>query len=108
MPTIPKVAAALQAVLTEGAAGAAQLSGVIQRVRAFTGPTLVQTLVLGWLADPHATLQQLRQMAARLGVSVSAQAIDQRFGPALADCLWRVLEAALCRVVTTDPVALPL
>ncbi|HET8647668.1 MAG TPA: IS4 family transposase, partial [Vicinamibacteria bacterium] len=102
------MATALQAVLTVEADRAAQATGCVQRVRKFRGATLVQTLVFGWLAQPEATGTQLRQMGVRLGVVASLQALAQRFTPALAACLERVLEAALRQVVVSDPTVIPL
>src|SRR5262249_26246837 len=57
---------------------------------------------------PQATLQQLAQMAGSVGVSLSAQGLDQRFPPAAAQCLRRMLEEAVKEVVTAHPVAIPL
>lgn len=108
MEMIATVATAMQTVLTTAAERAARASGCVRRVREFTGPTLVQTLVFGWLAAPAATTDQLCQTAALLGVTVSPQGLAQRFTAAAADCLRRVLEAAVSQVVATDPVALPL
>ena len=61
----------------------------------FTPSTLVQTLVYGWLAQPTATVEQLAQMADRVSVAVSPQAIDQRFTTATATLLQSVL-APVC------------
>jgi hypothetical protein len=41
--------------------------------------TFNQTLVFGFLANPQATLEELTQTAATLGVEISPQALDQRF-----------------------------
>jgi hypothetical protein len=95
MTTIDEVVEALQVVLTEVAEAAARQTGCVQRAVKFSGATLVKTLVLGWLSDPDAPLSGLCQAADRLGVTLRPQAIDQRFTPALADCLKLVLEAAL-------------
>ncbi|MGH2603769.1 MAG: IS4 family transposase, partial [Dehalococcoidia bacterium] len=108
MRTIAEVATALQSVLTEIAEAAACATGCVQRVRKFRGATLVQTLVLGWLAQPDATVTQLSQMGVRLGVVASPQALDQRFTPALAACLQQVLEAALAQVLASEPSLIPL
>lgn len=108
MRTIAEVAIALQSVLTETAEAAARATGCVQRVRKFCGATLVQTLVLGWLAQPEATVTQLSQMGVRLGVVASPQALDQRFTPALAACLERVLTAALGQVLSSEPSLIPL
>jgi hypothetical protein len=108
MLTVAKVATALQTVLTSTAETAARQTGCVQRVRQFTGATLVHTLVLGWLAHPAATLVQLCQMAATRGVLITPQGLDARFTPAAATCLKEVLRAAVTEVVATEPAALPL
>ena len=71
----------------------------------------MQTLVYGWLAQPAASVEHLSQMASRLGVDVSPQAIDQRFTTATAataDVLRTVLSASMQQVVAADPVAIPI
>jgi hypothetical protein len=74
----------------------------------FSASTLLQTLVWGWLAHPDASLEQLAQSAARVGVSVSPQAIEQRFSFATASLLRTVLSASLDQLLASDPVAIPL
>jgi hypothetical protein len=106
--TVADLAATLQAVFTTEADDAAQAAGFIRRRRLFSGATFVQTLTFGWLANPHAPLDELAELADELGCPVSAQALDQRFTPQAADCLARVLHAALLRLVAADPVAAPL
>jgi hypothetical protein len=108
MTSIATVADQLREVLGEVAEGAARVSSCVQRVRAFSGATLVQTLVLGWLANPRASLHALTQMAAVRGVTVSPQALHQRFDARLAATLRQVLDALLERAVTSDPAAVPL
>jgi hypothetical protein len=74
----------------------------------FSASTLVQTLVLGWLAHPDATIEQLAQTAARVGVDVRPQAIDQRFTFATASLLRSILSGSLTQLIAADPVAIPL
>ena len=74
----------------------------------FTPSTLVQTLVYGWLAQPTATVEQLAQMAERVGVEISPQAIDQRFTTATATLLQSVLAASMQLGMAADPVAMPI
>lgn len=107
MSSVAEVATAMQHVLTTVADEAARATRCVQRQRQFTGATLVQTLVLGWLAQPAASLDQLVQLAATRGVRMSAQGLDQRFTPALATTLQQVLAATVAQVVTSDPVAIP-
>jgi len=68
----------------------------------------VQTLVFGWLKNPQASLDELTQTTAALGVRVSPQGLDQRFGPEAAATLEEVLNAAVTQVIAAQPVAIPL
>mgnify|MGYP000906762264 FL=1 len=95
MTTIPQVAQVLQTVLGATAEQAGRESGFVQRESKLSGSKFVQTLVFGWMAAPEATLEQLAQTAAALGVEVSSQGLEQRFSQAAADCVRRVLEAAV-------------
>ncbi len=81
MTTLPQINSQLQTLLmTTTDTLALEQSYVKRPDRAkFTPSTLVQTLVFGWWAEPDATLEQLAQMALRVGVEVSPQAIEQRF-----------------------------
>ncbi|MGI8688401.1 MAG: IS4 family transposase [Thermomicrobiales bacterium] len=103
MTSIAALVPPLQTLLTTTAAQAGRDSGLIQRVRVFTGATFVQTLVFGWLGTPDATLDQLAQTAAALGIQITGQGIADRFTPQSADCLARVLGAAIEQAITADP-----
>jgi hypothetical protein len=108
MTSVPDLAQTLQTLLTTTADQLATSTGCIQRYRKLSGATLVQTLVLGWLHQPAATLHQLAQMAATLGVAITPQGIDHRFTPATARFLQQVLDAAVTQVLASDPVTIPL
>jgi hypothetical protein len=101
--TVAELAGALQAVFTTEADDAAHAARLFRRARKLTGPTFVQALTFGWLANPHASLGELAELAADLGADVSPQALDQRFTAQAADCLSYVLHAALLRLVQADP-----
>lgn len=107
-PLIAEIAQALQTIFTSSAEDAAYASRFVQRQSKLTGSAFVQTLTFGWLHQPNATLQELAQTAASLGVSISPQGLDQRFTPQAAECLQRMLAEAVTRVITADPVAIPL
>ena len=107
MSKIPQIAQALQTVLTTTADAAAQKTGFTKRQSKLTGSAFVQTLVLGWLSDPEASLNNLTSMAAHFGVSISAQGLDQRFSAHSAACLHQVLDAAVCQVLGGEAVAIP-
>jgi hypothetical protein len=95
-------AARMQELLTDSAERAAWRYDACQRSSPLAGPILVQTLVLGYLADPDAALEDLAQTAALLGHPVSPQAIAQRFTPQLARCLEHLLGQAVGRAAA-DP-----
>ena len=104
MTTIPQVAQAMQTVLTSKAEAAGQAAGFTKRPdkAKLSASTFTQTLVFGWLAHPDATLEQLAASAARVGVEISAQALEQRFTPRSAACLRQVLADSLCEVVAAE------
>jgi hypothetical protein len=99
------VARALQPLLTTTAEAAAAESGFVRRVRRVTGATFVQALVLGWLGRPDASLSELAQAAATCGLAISPQGLARRFTEAAADCLRRVLGAALGVLVAAEAAA---
>src|SRR5919201_494402 len=100
MTTVPQLAQTLQSVFTSTADAAARATGFVQRRSKLTGAAVVQALVFGWLANPHASLAALAQAAAVAGVVISPQGLDQRCGEAAA--------AFLEAVVAAEPVAIPL
>jgi hypothetical protein len=108
MTSIVDLTQTLQTLLTTTADHIAAHTGCIRRCRKLTGATLVQTLVLGWLHQPQATLNNLAQMAATLGVAISPQGLDRRFTEQTASCLKAVLEVAVSQIIASDPVAIPL
>jgi hypothetical protein len=103
MIIVSDLAVNVQTLLTDEAEAAARTTGWVRRHRQFSGATLVQTLVLGWLQQPRAPVDSLVEVAADLGVEVSAQALDKRFSPTGTRCLAQVLTHALERVVAAAP-----
>jgi hypothetical protein len=99
MTSVADLAHTLQTLLTTTAEQLATSTGCIRRHRKLSGATLVQTLVLGWLHQPEATLHQLAQMAATLGVAISPQGIDHRFTEGTATFLKQVLDVAVTQVL---------
>jgi hypothetical protein len=95
-------------ILTTTAAEAGRTTRFVQRTSPLNGATCSQTLVFGFLGKPQATLAALAQTAAALGVESSPQALEQRCTASAAACLPQGLWAAIARVSTTEPVAMPL
>jgi hypothetical protein len=108
MCVLTDLAATLQTLLTTEAEQAARDTGCLKRVRKLSGASFVQTLVLGWLHDPHASLDSLAEFAADLGADITPRALDQRLTTAATHCLARLLTAALQRLVAAEPLAVPL
>lgn len=108
MATIPQVTQAMQTVLTTVADTAARATHFVQRTSKLTGALFTQTLVLGFLANPQATREELAQTAATLGLTISPQGLDQRMTEEAAACLLEVLDHAAATVLAADPVAIPL
>jgi hypothetical protein len=100
----------MQTVLTTKAELVAEQIGFNKRPdkAKLSASTLTQTLVLGWLADPSATVEQLAGTASRLGLDISPQAIDQRFNARSAALLHQVLLESVTEVIAADPVAIPI
>ncbi|MEK9150359.1 MAG: IS4 family transposase, partial [Candidatus Desantisbacteria bacterium] len=107
MSIISKVANVMQSVLTYTADAIARKTGFIKRLRKLTGSGFVQTLVFGWLSNPTATLEELTQTAASLGISITPQGLDKRFTQKAANFIKKVLESAVATVIAQKPVAIP-
>jgi hypothetical protein len=103
MSSITQVSEALRRVLTMRAKELERETGFVERSTArLDGPTFVHTTVFGWLDNPEASYVQLRHVAASLGVPVSSQAVEQRFGAASATLLREVLQEAVGEVLCSE------
>jgi len=105
MDTIRQVALNLQEVLLVDAAEVARQTDFERRDSKLSGGRFVQATVLGCLAHPRPTLEELAQTAASRGAPVQPQAIDERFTDSAAECLRGVLDRTIRRVVATQPQA---
>jgi len=94
-------------VLWEEADRAGYEEGFIKRRRTLSGSSFVQTLVMGYWSNPQATSSDLNQAAGAVGIEISRQGIEQRYSPAAAAVLKRVLEASVGRMMSANPVNLP-
>ena len=108
MNILSQVAHTMQTVLTTAANYLGRKSGFIRRERKFTGEGYVQTLVFGWLANPDATLEQLCQMAATLGIQMTPQSLEERFSRQSSEFMRQVLAAGVEQLIASSPVAIPL
>jgi DDE family transposase len=98
----------LESLFSSTADEAARQTGFVRRQSKLGGSEFARALVFGWLHNPQATLEELAQCSTALGVSISPQGLDQRFGPRAAAFFERLLQNAVLRVVSADPVTIPL
>jgi hypothetical protein len=108
MNIIPQVVDVMQTVLTTTADYAGRLTGFVKRERKLTGSSFVQTLVFGWLAKPDASIEELTQTAAALGIDISPQGLDYRFNYEASECLFETLSSATGALICDNPVAIPI
>ena len=108
MSMLTQIAESMQNVLVHDAEQLGRSTGFIQRQRKLTGSLYAQTLVLGWWEKPDATLNELCQTAATLGLDIGVQSLDDRFGETSSLFMRQVLESAVCEVISADPVSIPL
>lgn len=106
MTSIKQVGQTLQRILREHADQAARETGFVQRESKMGGAEFAQTLVFGWLSNPQATLEELAQTAASVGVEITPQGLDQRFTKAGADCLKSVLDQAVSELIQGEAPAI--
>ena len=108
MAIVSQVVSGMQTVLTTVSDRVAKTTGFIKRQRKLTGSSFVQMLVFGWLANPNSTYEELAQAGTTVGVTLTPQAIEQRFTPEAADSLKQVLDATVEQVIAADQQAIPL
>lgn len=106
--SVTQLGKAIKSVLQVHADRAGVSTGLIKRVRAFTGATFAQTVVLGQMQEGEIALSDLASFARQVGVNISAQAIDKRFTEKTATFFAELLNATFTQVVAADPVAIPL
>jgi hypothetical protein len=103
MKSVSQLAEVLQTVLTTRAKDIERETGFVQRSTAqLDGPSFAQTTVLCWMDEPEASYSQLQHVAASLGVRVSNQAVEQRFGSASAAFMQRLLEEAVGQMISRE------
>jgi hypothetical protein len=99
MNSIAQIRETLQTVLVQAANRLARQTGFIQREVKWCGYSFIQTLMLGFLADPDASYSKLSQIAAAVGVNISNQGLEQRFTKRAADFVYAVLQVVIAQVV---------
>lgn len=99
MTSIAQVGERMQVVIKENGEKAGRKSGFVKRKSKMGGAEFVETTVLGWMKNPQASLGELSQTAASMGLKISEQGLEQRFNREAAVCLNMVLEEAVKEVI---------
>jgi hypothetical protein len=108
MPIISTIARPLQALFGPLAEEVAAEVPVVRRRRKFSPATLARTCILGFLAKPHASEEDLARTAARCGVLVTPQAVEQRYTDTMATFLEALFRRAIRQRVQADRTLAPL
>src|SRR5712692_7546699 len=108
MTSIARLSRMLKTIFVQEASILARQMGVIERERVFTGASLLQLLVFGWLTHPQGGSSALARFAGSLGLRVSKQAIEERFTRQTAGWLLAVVRRAIQCVVCAQAVSMPL
>jgi hypothetical protein len=108
MALLAKVAHLVQSLLGSLAEDVDREVPIVKRRRKFSPATLAQTFILGFLAKPRASDEDLARMAARCGVAVTTQAVEQRFTDDLVTFLEALFRRAVREQVQSDRVLAPL
>jgi hypothetical protein len=98
----------LQAFLEPEAAELSRETGMVQRERTLTGEVMAKMLVLGMLENAEATLGELAQVGADLGVDVTPQAIDQRINERTVRFMQQLFTQSIDRFRSTERLPSPL
>jgi Transposase DDE domain len=108
MEIISRMATAVESLLGTWADEVAEQTNVVQRQRKFSPRSLASTFVLGFLHKPRASDEDLAHTAALVGVSVSTQAIEQRYHERMVEFMRGLFDKAVQAHVPADRVLAPL
>ena len=88
----------LQQFLGERVQSLSRLTGFVQRNTKLSGRIFVQALVLSWLERPTASLNEVRQSCAEMGVSISEAGLQQRITTKAVDLLRSLFQEGLAHL----------
>lgn len=108
MSSVTEIACAMKSLLTSTAQRLGRESKFVKRRSKVDGAAFAQTCVLGWSEHPDASLSQLSQTAASVGVAITPQGIDQRFDQQAASFLEGLLKEASHLLLGATPTTLPI
>jgi len=100
---LQKASATIQEFFTATATTLARRTQFVQRESKLTGAKFAQTMVFGFLDEPAATLNDLAQTSAEVGVSITPQGLDERLNPQAVEFLKQLFQQSLVWFRNTTP-----
>ena len=104
MDNITQIATTLQRVFGEEADRIGRETGFIKREKKVKGSTFIQAMVYGFQANPELTYEELSQSAATIGLTMSAQGMEQRFNREASEFTRKVLEKVVEQAIIKSEV----
>jgi hypothetical protein len=108
MTSVSQISQALQTTLTQTCERLGRETGFVQRSSKLRATDFVQTVIFAWLQEPDITLDGLTQVLGRRQVKITASGFSQRFGPASATLMQRMLEQLSAQALSSMAVDIPL
>ena len=94
----------LQQFLGKRVEEVSRATGFVRRKRKLSGKVFVQALVMSWLERPLATLNEVRQSCAEMGVDMSESGLQQGMNDKAVNVLRSLFQAGLAHLPKTRPV----
>ncbi|MGH9962725.1 MAG: IS4 family transposase, partial [Pyrinomonadaceae bacterium] len=109
-PQFSQMSLEIQQLFVTVATQTAKLTRWVKRRSKLTGPLFFQTLILGWMDQPQASLNDLARVCRKMNpkVHVSPQALDQRINPAAVEFFRRMLAESLLHLKQQYPLEIEL
>jgi cytidyltransferase-like protein len=98
----------VQTLFTPNADTVDKEGGFVKRTSKWGGAAFLPTMVVGFLANPMASMDELAQTAAIMGVSLTGMGIGKRVHEACARFIQTMEEQTVREVIAAEPVAIPL
>src|SRR5947209_11100053 len=108
MPLLSTIARSVPSLWGPVAEEVATTVPVVRRKRKFSPTTLARTFLLGFLAKPNASAKDLARTAARCGVLVTPQAVEQRYTDSMVTFLETLFRKAISQRVQAERTLAPL
>ena len=104
---LTSIGQSIQSFFGQGIQQIARRTKFVQRFSKLDGPTFLQAIVFGYIENPEASLEELAQVCQDLGVSISAQGLDERINQRSVSFLKEMFKQAMDTFKNKIPLSLP-